>query len=144
MITWSGGREPLWHGEDVIERLEEAVEHGWFIVVNGVKAARRLHVMAGQADPVAEDAATFTPKGHTQIVKIPEDRAQGAEESDAQHHVIYVDGDGVAVNVEYLIDNLDADIVGEATTRDAVTIGDDDTSVGAVLELEAHAAPMVM
>ena len=51
------------------------------------------------------------------------------EEGDAQPHVICVDGDGVAVNVEYLIGNPDADIMGEATTRDAVTIGDEDAGV---------------
>ena len=62
------------------------------------------------------------------------------KERDAEHHIIAVDGDGVAVDGEHLVGDSNAHISGEATTGNTVPIGDDDTGTGAWLELETNAA----
>lgn len=136
MVAGAGRRQALWLGEDVVKQLEQAVQQGWLVIADGMEALCRLNVMARGADASPKHPASFTPKRHAKVVKVPQYGPERAEEGDAQDHVVAVDRDGVTVDGECLVGDVDLDITGEATASHAVTIGHDDPCARARLELE--------
>ena len=140
MVAGTGVRQAPWLGEDVVERLEQAVQQGQPIIEDGMEALCRLNVMARGADASPKHPASFVPERHAKVVKVPQYGPERAEEGDTQDHVVAVDRDGVTVDGECLVGDADFNVAGEAATSHAVTIGHDDPRARARLELEPDSA----
>ena len=70
VIAGTSRRQIGGRGEDVVEGVEQLVEQGRLVVVDGVQPSR-LDVVASRADAAPEDAALLVLEGHAQVVEVP-------------------------------------------------------------------------
>ena len=94
------------------------------------------NVSAQRANALPQHSLAVVPEGHAEVVEIPKDWPQRAEEGDVEHHVVVVEGDSVTVDLELFVADQDADVMSKALTDDAVTVGHHDLCTAPRLEVK--------
>ena len=87
MVVGAGRRQPARLGEDVVVLLKEDVEEGALGVSGQGPQARLEDVIAGGANPPPEDTAPVPCERHAEVLKVPQDGAQGLQVVDAEDDV---------------------------------------------------------
>lgn len=77
-------------GEHIVEGLEKTLEELWLAVVDGVEVAGWSNVMARRVQALPQHAPALMPEREAEIVEIPENGAQCAQECHTQHHVVAI------------------------------------------------------
>lgn len=68
--------------------------------------------MPGRANVAPKDLAALVLEHHAQVIKIPKDQPQRMKEGVTNDHVVAINRVGVAIDVEDLIHDANADVVG--------------------------------
>ena len=131
--------------EHVVVGLQETIQEGWLSTLVGVEVTRQevVRVRPGHgraADARPDHAAAAEGDRQPERVEVPENGSQGAQPGDPKDHVVALEGDGVAVHLEGLVVDADADVAGDALALDAVAIRHD--HVGAATVMEWNGRPL--
>lgn len=81
------------------------------------QVAKRGHCTS-RAHRCQQHSATVAMESHAAAPKVPEDRTEGTQPSDAEHLIVSFEGDGIADNVEVVVLDLDGNAPGQTTTHD--------------------------